>query len=163
MVITENWGLFSPGLLILGFEAISVCISQVCLWPSSVLGTLISQTACPCWVVGSWSKCLTVPSDCGHPSQRSKACVGFSPFLTPPLSTVSLGWLQAPWMLSHRFRLVPDCSSHESDCFLCKSRLECDQSSKLRFWEGLGGAHKEALPLSFLPNCVENCQALITY
>lgn len=29
--------------------------------------------------------------------------------------------------------------------------------------EGLGGAHKEALHLSFLPNCVENCQALITY
>lgn len=142
---------------------LSVLVRSVCDYPVSLIPWYRRLPAHVERLGLAWSKCLTVPSDCWHPSQRSKACVGLFPFLTPPLSIVSLGWLQALWMLSHRFRLVLDCSSHESDCFLCNSRLECDQSSKLCFWEELGGAHKEALHLSFLPNCVENGQALITY
>lgn len=51
-------------------------------------------------------------------------------------------------MVSHRFQLVLECSSRESNCFLCKSRLEGDQSSEYELFLGGGGgvegAYKEA-------------------
>ena len=69
--------------------------------------------------------------------------------LPDPTSEHSFSWLQALWMLSPRFRLALDCSSHESDCFLCKSRLECDQSSKLCFGGGAWGCSQGSLASLF--------------
>jgi len=59
-------------------------------------------------------------------------------------------WLQTQWILSHRFQIIVDCGSPELDCFLCKSRLECDQRPKSDVLSGGVVAALQGRLVSFL-------------